>query len=161
MTALIFFILSILFFIIACAMLVIGRILEKGGKHTDKVSSKLCQTKHLKDVDSPPIWICLLSRLGNRWSRLSSSKTIHFKHLSKTKYTYTVNGKEYYIRRSHIGTPNQAPIFLMVRYFKIFPRLAYFDDFLYNDKDYSLASLVVFFWSIGCFLLGLAASGIF
>lgn len=63
-----------------------------------------------------------------------------FKHYTKARYIYTVNGVEYSLRGEHPGTKRQTPKFVPVVYIKRFPRFAYIDEIIggFGDILYGL-----------------------
>lgn len=79
-------------------------------------------------------------------------RRMFFKHYTKARYVYTVNGVEYSIRGEHYGTKRQTPRFVPVVYIKRFPRFAYIDEIIggFGDILYGLWGLV--FLAIGAAL---------
>ena len=79
-------------------------------------------------------------------------RRMFFKHYTKARYVYTVNGVEYSIRGEHAGTKRQTPKFVPVVYIKRFPRFAYIDEIIggFGDILYGLWGLV--FLAIGAAL---------
>ena len=79
-------------------------------------------------------------------------RRMFFKHYTKARYVYTVNGVEYSIRGEHPGTKRQTPRFVPVVYIKRFPRFAYIDEIIggFGDILYGLWGLV--FLAIGAAL---------
>ena len=71
-------------------------------------------------------------------------RRMFFKHYTKARYVYTVNGVEYSIRGEHYGTKRQTPKFVPVVYIKCFPRFAYIDEIIggFGDILYGLWGLV-------------------
>ena len=79
-------------------------------------------------------------------------RRIFFKHYTKARYIYTVNGVEYSLRGEHPGTKRQTPKFVPVVYIKRFPRFAYIDEIIggFGDILYGLWGMV--FLAIGAAL---------
>ena len=79
-------------------------------------------------------------------------RRIFFKHYTKARYVYTVNGVEYSLRGEHPGTKRQTPKFVPVVYIKRFPRFAYIDEIIggFGDILYGLWGMV--FLAIGAAL---------
>ena len=79
-------------------------------------------------------------------------RRIFFKHYTKARYVYTVNGVEYSLRGEHPGTKRQTPKFVPVVYVKRFPRFAYIDEIIggFGDILYGLWGMV--FLAIGAAL---------
>ena len=71
-------------------------------------------------------------------------RRMFFKHYTKARYIYTVNGVEYSLRGEHYGTKRQTPKFVPVVYIKRFPRFAYIDEIIggFGDILYGLWGLV-------------------
>ena len=71
-------------------------------------------------------------------------RRMFFKHYTKARYVYTVNGVEYSLRGEHYGTKRQTPKFVPVVYNKHFPRFAYIDEIIggFGDILYGLWGLV-------------------
>ena len=71
-------------------------------------------------------------------------RRMFFKHYTKARYVYTVNGVEYSLRGEHPGTKRQTPRFVPVVYIKRFPRFAYIDESIggFGDILYGLWGLV-------------------
>ena len=71
-------------------------------------------------------------------------RRMFFKHYTKARYVYTVNGVEYSLRGEHYGTKRQTPRFVPVVYIKRFPRFAYIDEIIggFGDIMYGLWGLV-------------------
>ena len=71
-------------------------------------------------------------------------RRMFFKHYTKARYVYTVNGVEYSLRGEHPGTKRQTPKFVPVVYIKRFPRFAYIDEIIggFGDIMYGLWGLV-------------------
>ena len=71
-------------------------------------------------------------------------RRIFFKHYTKARYVYTVNGVEYSLRGEHPGTKRQTPKFVPVVYIKRFPRFAYIDEIIgdFGDILYGLWGMV-------------------
>ena len=72
-------------------------------------------------------------------------RRMFFKHYTKARYVYTVNGVEYSIRGEHYGTRRQTPKFVPVVYIKRFPRFAYIDEIIggFGDILYGLWGTVL------------------
>lgn len=79
-------------------------------------------------------------------------RRMFFKHYTKARYVYTVNGVEYSLRGEHPGTKRQTPKFVPVVYIKRFPRFAYIDEIIggFGDILYGLWGMV--FLAIGAAL---------
>ena len=79
-------------------------------------------------------------------------RRIFFKHYTKARCVYTVNGVEYSLRGEHPGTKRQTPKFVPVVYIKRFPRFAYIDEIIggFGDILYGLWGMV--FLAIGAAL---------
>ena len=71
-------------------------------------------------------------------------RRMFFKHYTKARYVYTVNGVEYSLRGEHPGTKRQTPRFVPVVYIKRFPRFAYIYEIIggFGDILYGLWGLV-------------------
>lgn len=109
--------LAIFFLIYACVLALVWYVFENKKEKTGKTKGVLVESKHKKNVT-------LYERIGGHAWRKSG----FIKNLTKTKYKYTVNGKEYKIKDDFIGTPRQTPKMVCVKYIKAFPRFAYIDD---------------------------------
>ena len=57
-------------------------------------------------------------------------RRMFFKHYTKARYVYTVDGVEYSLRTEHFGTKRQTARFVPVVYIKRFPRFAYIDEII-------------------------------
>ena len=80
-------------------------------------------------------------------------RSYFIKHLTKTRYVYTVNGVEYSIRGEHYGTKRQTPRFVPVIYLKRFPRFAYKDEIGFGDIRYGIRGSLLLIWSLPLLLL--------
>ena len=78
------------------------------------------------------------------------------KHITKTRYVYTVSGVEYSIRGDYFGTKRQTPKFVPVVYNKQFPRFAYKDDIGFGDIRYGIRGSLLLAWSLPLILLTVA-----
>ena len=76
-------------------------------------------------------------------------RRMFFKHYTKARYVYTVNGVEYSLRGEHAGTKRQTPKFVPVVYIKRFPRFAYMDDIgSFSDIRYGLWGGILVAWGL-------------
>ena len=126
-------ILRVLFFIAAPACLALAGLLfwvqftfSRRPKNTAKTAGILREANHKENVT-----------VGIR-------RRMFFKHYTKARYVYTVNGVEYSLRGEHPGTKRQTPKFVPVVYIKRFPRFAYIDEIIggFGDILYGLLGLV-------------------
>ena len=134
-------VMRVLLFIAAPACLVLAGLLfrvqftfSRRPKNTAKTAGILRETDYKQNVT-----------VGIR-------RRMFFKHYTKARYVYTVNGVEYSIRGEHYGTKRQTPKFVPVVYIKRFPRFAYIDEIIggFGDILYGLWGLV--FLAIGAAL---------
>lgn len=79
-------------------------------------------------------------------------RRIFFKHYTKARYVYTVNGVEYSLRGEHPGTKRQTPKFVPVVYIKRFPRFAYIDEIIGGFGDILSGLWGMVFLAIGAAL---------
>ena len=76
-------------------------------------------------------------------------RRMFFKHYTKARYVYTVNGVEYSLSGEHPGTKRQTPRFVPVVYIKRLPRFAYIDEIGgFGDIIYGLWGIVLLFWGV-------------
>ena len=121
-------------------------IFEKLPHKTGKALGKLWDRKYKKDVD---IWAGL--------GRLNGLPVVAFtiKHLTKTKYLYVVNNKQYLCVFDFWRKPHKVPHDAWVIYLKAFPWISYLDD----DKNYigafDCVSKALIFFLIAITTLGL------
>ena len=98
-------------------------IFEKLPHKTDRTLGKLYSTKYKKDVN---VW--------TGFGKYDGPPRIAFtiKHLTKTKYVYSVNNKLYLCALEFFRKPHKIPNNSWVVYLKAFPRISYLD----NDENY-------------------------
>ncbi len=97
-------------------------IFEKLPHKIGRTLGKLCGSKYKKDV---AVW----KGLGKHDGPPRIAFTI--KHLTKTKYLYSVNNKFYFLTFDFWRKPNKIPNCSWVIYLKAFPRFSYLD----NDEN--------------------------
>ena len=97
-------------------------IFEKLPHKTGRTLGKLCGSKYKKDV---AVW----TGLGKYDGPPRVAFTI--KHLTKTKYLYSVNNKLYFCVFDFWTKPHKIPNSAWVIYLKAFPRISYLD----NDEN--------------------------
>ena len=74
-------------------------------------------------------------------------RRMFFKHYTKARYVYTVDGVEYSIRGEHFGTKRQTPKFVPVVYIKRFPRFAYIDE-IAGEPMYGIWGMIPLFLGV-------------
>ena len=124
-------------------------IFEKKPHRTGRAFGKLCGSKYKKDVN---VWAGL--------GKFNGPPRIAFtiKHLTKTKYVYSVNNKLYLCTFDFFRKPHETPNNSWVVYLKAFPRISYLD----NDEnwtgsfDFFAKSIVLLGIAIGAIGLGIA-----
>ena len=147
---------GICFFILGGALLLITGlyfgaylIFEKLPHKTGKVLGKLCNRKYKKDV---AVW----AGLGKNDGPPRVAFTI--KHLTKSKYLYSVNNKLYLCVFDFWRKPHKVPNSSWVIYLKSFPRISYLD----NDEncigafDFFAKAIIFLGIAIGTFCLGVS-----
>ncbi len=121
---------GICFFVLGGVLLLISGlyfgaylIFEKLPHKTGRTLGKLCCNKYKKDV---AVWTGL--------GRYDGPPRVAFtiKHLTKTKYLYSVNNKFYLCVFDFWRKPHKVPNSSWVIYLKAFPRISYLDD----DENY-------------------------
>ena len=120
----------ICFFIIVGVLLLVSGsyfaaylIFEKSPNKTGRTLGRLCGSKYKKDVD---VW----EGLGKYDGPPRVAFTI--KHLTKTKYLYSVNNKLYFCVFDFWRKPHKVPNSAWIVYLKAFPQVAYLD----SDENY-------------------------
>ena len=89
-------------------------------------------------------------------------RRMFFKHYTKARYVYTVNGVEYSLRGEHPGTKRQTPKFVPVVYVTTHPEYAYIDDLVSSgEMEYLLYGILLCFWAISFLVISLAGFGVF
>ncbi len=94
-------------------------IFEKLPHKTERTLGKLYSSKYKKDVD---VW--------TGFGKYDGPPRIAFtiKHLTKTKYVYSVNSKLYLCALEFFRKPHKIPNNSWVVYLKAFPRISYLDN---------------------------------
>lgn len=121
-------------------------IFEKLPHGTGRTRGKLCGKKYKKDV---PVW-------GGGY-KIPPRIVFVIKHLTKSKYIYTVNNKSYRCGFDFWKKPHEIPDTTWVIYLKAFPRISY----LGHDENYVGAvvflvkALTFFGIAMGAFFTGL------
>ncbi len=97
-------------------------IFEKSPQKTGRTLGKLLDSKYKKDVN---VW--------TGFGKYDGPPRVAFtiKHLTKTKYLYSVNNKHYFCALDFWKKPNKIPNSSWVIYFKAFPYFSYLD----NDEN--------------------------
>jgi len=147
---------GICFFILGGVLLLISGlyfgaylIFEKLPYKTGRALGKLCGRKYKKDV---AVW----AGLGKYDGPPRVAFTI--KHLTKSKYLYSVNNKLYLCVFDFWRKPHKVPNNSWVIYLKSFPRISYLD----NDEncigafDFAVKAILFFVIAIFSFCLGFA-----
>ncbi len=122
-------------------------IFEKLPHETDRALGKLCNRKYKKDV---AVWTGLQKYDGP--PRIAFT----IKHLTKSKYLYSVNNKLYICVFNFWRKPHKVPNNSWVIYLKKFPRISYLD----NDEnyigafDFVVKAIIFFVIAIFSFWLG-------
>ena len=114
-----FLILSGFLLLISVFYFCVYLIFEKSPQKTSRALGKLCRSKYKKDV---AVW----AGLGKYDGPPRIAFTI--KHLTKTKYLYVVNNKQYLCVFDFWRKPHKVPNSAWVRYLKAFPRISYLAD---------------------------------
>ena len=124
-------------------------IFEKLPHKTDRTLGKLYSTKYKKDVN---VW----TGFGEYDGPPRIAFTI--KHLSKTKYLYSVNNKLYLCALEFFRKPHKIPNNSWVVYLKAFPRISYLD----NDENcigaFDFCAKAIVFLGIAICTLGLGVA---
>ena len=124
-------------------------IFEKLPHKTDRTLGKLYSTKYKKDVN---VW----TGFGESAGPPRVAFTI--KHLSKTKYLYSVNNKLYLCALEFFRKPHKIPNNSWVVYIKAFPCISYLD----NDENcigaFDFCAKAIAFLGIAIFTLGLGVA---
>lgn len=81
---------------------------------TDRTLGKLVEYKYNRDVS-----------VYDRKYRSPARRVWKIKNMTKTKYVYTVDGKEYRVKFNFISRPKSIPNSPWIRYIKRFPRISY------------------------------------
>ena len=124
-------------------------IFEKLPHKTERTLGKLYSSKYKKDVD---VW--------TGFGKYDGPPRVAFtiKHLTKSKYLYSVNNKLYLCVFDFWRKPHKVPNSSWVIYLKAFPRISYLD----NDEncigafDFFAKAIIFLGIAIGTFCLGVA-----
>ena len=121
-------------------------IFEKLPQKTGKTLGKLWDRKYKKDVD---VWAGL--------GRLDGPPGVVFtiKHLTKTKYLYVANNKQYLCVFDFWRKPHKVPNDAWVIYLKAFPRISY----LKHDENH-IGAFDFVGKAIACFSIAISTLGL-
>ncbi len=144
-----FFILGGVLLLISGLYFIAYLIFEKLPHRTDRTLGKLCGSKYKKDVN---VW----TGLGKYDGPPRVAFTI--KHLTKTKYVYSVNNKLYLCAFEFFRKPHKIPNNSWVVYLKAFPRISYLenDENCIGAFDFFAKAMVFLGIAIVTFGLGVA-----
>lgn len=130
---------------VAILFFVASRAFENASDKVGRATATLRDTKHKKNAVI----------YGKEHITYGPTKAHHIKDLTKTTYTYMVNGKEYTIRGEALfTTPRQLSRMTSVFYWKPFPKIAYLKD---EIESFGIWALVLLFIAGGCILCGILA----
>ena len=144
-----FFILGGVLLLISGFYFIVYLIFEKSPHKTGRTLGKLYSSKYKKDV---AVW----AGLGKNDGPPRVAFTI--KHLTKSKYLYSVNNKLYLCVFDFWRKPHKVPNSSWVIYLKSFPRISYLD----NDEncigafDFFAKAIIFLGIAIGTFCLGVS-----
>jgi len=94
--------------------------------------------------------------------RVGIRRPFFVKHMTKSVYAYTVEGKVYYIKATHYyTTKRQTPKFVPVVYLTSHPKYAYIDDLTSSgEMEYLLYGILLVFWAISLLVISLVGFGV-
>lgn len=122
-------------------------IFEKLPHKTERALGKLCGSKYKKDV---AVWTGF-----KKWDGPPRVAFI-IKHLTKTKYIYSVNNKLYFCFFNFLKKPHKIPNSAWVIYLKAFPRISYLDndENCFGTFEFFAKAIIFLGIAICTFLLG-------
>lgn len=127
------------FLLISLAFFASYAVFTRFPSKTDRALGKLVKYTHKRDV---PVY-------GRKYSG-PIRRVGKIKNLTKTRYVYTVNGREYRVKYSFTSRPKSVPNSPWIRYIKRFPRISYVkgDDFGRSEFEFFLKGFLFAFLAL-------------
>lgn len=137
MISVVSFSLSIISLCVSIVLLVFNHIFEHRKDLLGRTGASLRKTDYKKNV---PVY-------GKNHPRGPLRVVMIIKHVSKSVYEYTVNGKKYKIRYTEYVRGREMPYMVTVIYLKRLPKIAYVDTDT-NSHHFDIYAIVSFAFAV-------------